>query len=201
MTYAYMPTPLIADGMGGQNIMSPEIKALSGTMQCCGSAYTVQMVPGDNLALLRGIYEAKPGQVLVVDAGSYTKRTVAGDFVIGLMKAVGLAGLVTNGCVRDKAGILAAGFPVWCLDVVPAASCKQNKGRTHVPIQCGGVAVCPGDIIMADEDGIAVIPEADYETIIKKAGEKLKKDEERAAKYLQSRETAREYLKNVLGEN
>lgn len=198
MKNTYLPTTCIADAMGGHNTLDVAIKSMVKTAKICGPAFTVKMTPGDNLALLRGIEAAKPGDVLVVDAGDYTKRTIAGDFVVGLMQVLGIAGLVTNGCVRDCEGIAAANFPVFCRAVTPAASTKNNLGEIQSIISCGGVAVAPGDTVVADCDGIVVVPQARAEMVFAKAAEKLSADEVRAKTYLATPEAARQYLQQML---
>ena len=198
MKNRYLPTTCIADAMGGHNTLDAAIKSMAKTAKLCGPAFTVKMTPGDNLALLRGIEAAKPGDVLVVDAGDYTKRTIAGDFVVGLMQVLGIAGLVTNGCVRDCEGIAATNFPVFCRAVTPAASTKNNLGEIQTLISCGGVAVAPSDTVVADCDGIVVVPQARTEMVFAKAAEKLSTDETRAKTYLATPETARQYLQQML---
>jgi regulator of RNase E activity RraA len=137
-----------------------------------GEAFTLRFVPArEDLATpaswsspisTRGAIEAMPeGCIAVVDAMGVTDAGIFGDILTARMARRGVAGLVTDGVIRDLSGVLSAGLPVWCRGV---AAPPSVAGLTFVnwqePIGCGGVAVFPGDIIVADDDGAVVIPAA-----------------------------------------
>ena len=133
-----------------------------------------------------------------MDGKGYTERAVAGDFVIGLVKSLGLQGIIIDGAIRDIQGIRDLDFPVFCRASTISASTKNAKGELQVPLSCGGVSVSPGDLIVGDEDGVIVIPKGKEEEILEATLEKLKKDQQREQKYLGSREKALEYLDSIL---
>ncbi|PKH03129.1 diguanylate cyclase [Psychromonas sp. MB-3u-54] len=122
-----------------------------------GPAYTVQLASGDHLMLHCAIYEAPKGSILVVD-GVDSKNAVAGGNVCAIAKKRGIKGFVIDGVIRDLGEITAMGFPVYAKGVFPVPGRKQQYFELGSPITCGGVKVCTGDIIVADIEGIAVIP-------------------------------------------
>jgi 4-hydroxy-4-methyl-2-oxoglutarate aldolase len=108
----------------------------------------------------------RSSDILVVDANGDQYRAIAGDFVVGMAQTLGIGGLVVDGVIRDIIGVKALNFPVFLRGTTVAASSKAGVGEVNVPISCGGVSVNPGDIIVADADGVVVIPQVIY--VIKK---------------------------------
>ncbi len=193
-----IPTTAISDTMQGLNNMDPSIKPLKEEYRVAGRALTVKMPVGDNLCVLRAIRGAKPGDILVVDAKGNDYRCIAGDFIVGLAQTMGIKGIVTDGVVRDILGIKKLNFPVFCKGTTVAASAKGGWGQVNVDISCGGTSVSPGDIIVADADGVVVVPKSIEEDVLKKAQEKLIQDEEREAKVSGNPDAVREYLDKML---
>ncbi|WP_428911500.1 RraA family protein [Niallia sp. Krafla_26] len=193
-----LPTTAISDALKGFNHMDTGIKPINSSFNIAGRAYTINIPAGDNTGILRGMREAEPGEILVVNGKGYTERAVAGDFVIGLAKYLGLQGIIIDGAVRDMKGIRDLNFPVFCRAATISASAKSAKGELQVPISCGGVSVAPGDLIVGDEDGVIVIPKGKEEIILNATLEKLKKDQQREQHYLGSREKALQYLNSIL---
>lgn len=195
---AELPSTCVSDALGGLTNLDPAIKPLREEWRVCGRAFTVQVRAADNLMVLKGIREAAPGDVLVIDAKGYLYNAVCGDFVVALMKTLGLAGAVVDGAVRDVLGIKQLDFPVFCRGTTVAASGKSGGGAVGVPISCGGVPVQPGDLILGDADGVVVIPRGREEEILQKAQTKLRKDEEREKDIIGNPEAARAYLDEML---
>lgn len=194
-----IPATCVSDTMQGLNNMDSAIKPLIEAHRVAGRAFTVKMPVGDNLCVLRAIREAKPGDVLVIDAKGDTYRTIAGDFIIGLAQTLGISGIIADGVIRDIVGVKNLNFPVFCRGTTVAASGKSGWGEVNVPISCGGVAVQPGDIVVGDADGVVVIPQSKEEEVLKLSLDKLKKDQEREAKISGNPEAVRRYLDEMLG--
>lgn len=168
------PTTL-ADVLSRDWVMDFGIRPLwSGGPRVAGPAYPVRCPPGDNLMLHAAIYRAAPGSVVVVEAGD-TEYAVAGGNVCAVAQRRGIAAFVVDGVVRDLAEARAAGFPIFARGVVPIPGAKEAIGVLNGPIRCGGVRVSPGDIVVADEEGIVVVP-------VDRRGEVLAAAQERAAK-------------------
>ncbi|HSI67412.1 MAG TPA: RraA family protein [Planococcus sp. (in: firmicutes)] len=194
-----MPTTSISDCTNGFHNMEPAIKPLKDGYRVCGKAFTVQIPVGDSLGVLRAIREAEPGDVLVIDGKGDLYRAVAGDFVVGLAKTLGIAGMVIDGVIRDINGIEDLDFPVFCKGTtVASASSKSDKGETGSAISCGGTIVHPGDIIVGDRDGVVVVAKEDAETILKQTKAKVAKDLQRDEKISGSVEETKAYLDKML---
>lgn len=196
--YRNIPTTCVSDAMQGLQNMESSIKPLKEEYHLAGRAFTVKMPVGDNLAVLKAIREAQPGDILVIDAKGDTYRAIAGDFIVGLAKTLGIQGIVVDGVIRDILGIKQLDFPVFCKGTTVAASGKAGWGELNVPISCGGTSVQPGDIIVGDADGVVVIPQAQEEEILQQALDKLAKDQEREASVSGNPEAVRAYLDKFL---
>ncbi len=145
------------------------------TPRLFGSAFTVQLTPGDNLMFHAAIYEAPKGSVIVANAGD-NEFAVAGGNVCAVTQQRGIAGFVIDGVIRDLDEIRQNKFPVFARGLMPIPGIKKKVGPLNTPIHCGGVEVFPGDIIVADEEGIAVIPQAQKEDVYKVSKAKLEKE-------------------------
>ncbi|MEH7331942.1 RraA family protein [Neobacillus drentensis] len=193
-----IPTTCISDAMEGLNNLHPSIKPLKEEYKLTGRAFTVKIPVGDNLAFLKAIREAKPGDILVVDAKGDQYRAIAGDFVVGMAQTLGISGIVVDGVIRDIVGIKQLDFPVFSKGTAVAASRKAGVGEINVPISCGGTAVNPGDIIVGDADGVVVIPQAFEQEVLTKSLDKLKKDQARETAISGKREAIIKYLDKML---
>ncbi|MBB6450289.1 RraA family protein [Geomicrobium halophilum] len=199
--FEHLPTTPVSDALGGKNHLDISIKPLNDDWHMYGRAFTVDAPAGENISVLEGIYHAKPGDVLIVDGKGEASNALAGDFVIGLAKTLGLHGVVIDGVIRDIDGIRDLNFPVFTKGTTPAASKKTEEGSINIPINVGGVDVKPGDIVVGDVDGVVIVPESQAEEVIQKAKERIQKDEKRAETYGGSSEAAREYIENFLKNN
>lgn len=198
LKYSELPTTCISDAMDGLNNMHPSIKPLKEEYKIAGRAYTVKIPVGDNLAVLRAIREARPGDILVIDAKGDQYRAIAGDFVVGMAQTLGIAGIVVDGVIRDIIGIKKLNFPVFSRGTAVAASGKSGVGEINTPISCGGISVNPGDIIVGDADGVVVIPQSTEQKTLEKSIEKLKKDEEREAAISGNLKAIQQHLDQLL---
>ncbi|MGH2406470.1 MAG: RraA family protein [Candidatus Limnocylindrales bacterium] len=142
---------------GGVTPLDPAIRALASTYRVAGPAFTVHCARGDNLALHRAVAEAAPGSVLVVDAGG-DAAGYWGEILSVAALARGIAGLVIDGGVRDTVPIVQRGFPVWSRHVAIGRCLKVDPGELGGAVVAGGVTIAAGDIVVADADGIVVIP-------------------------------------------
>jgi regulator of RNase E activity RraA len=157
--YYGLASSAVADAMGRFGFMDPGIQSRS-FLPLCGLAVTVNARPGDNLMVHKALQLAETGDVVVVATGGNTTSAVFGELMCHTAVAAGLGGLVVDGAVRDVPGITRLGFPVFSRSVSPGSCDKDGPGEINVPISCGGVAVMPGDIVVGDADGVAVVPRA-----------------------------------------
>jgi regulator of RNase E activity RraA len=165
-----LETPYITDAMNRFLGMDANIRPADPSMRMCGPAVTVRVPPGDNLMVYAAFEIAQPGDVLVIEARGYTQVAQWGDLVSMISKKLGLAGMVTDGSLRDLTGIVQVGFPVFAKPiVVPNGALKDGPGEVNVPVAVGGVPVLPGDIVVGDASGVCVVPRDDAEVVLEKA--------------------------------
>ena len=149
----------LADAMGRFNFMHPDIQSRS-HLPLCGRAVTVNARPADNLMVHKALQMAHPGEVVVVNTGGNITSAVFGELMCHSATAARLGGIVVDGAIRDVDGITRLGFPAYSRSVSPGSCDKDGPGEINVPISCGGVVVCPGDVVVGDRDGVAVVPRA-----------------------------------------
>jgi 4-hydroxy-4-methyl-2-oxoglutarate aldolase len=123
-----------------------------------GPALTVQGAAGDNLALHHAVSQAAPGEVIVLAVGGERKLAHCGEIVAAAAKKRGVAGIVLDGAIRDRAEITRLGLPVFHLGVSPRGPAKAGPGVLRAPVQIDGVRIESGDLVCADADGIAIVP-------------------------------------------
>lgn len=152
-----LPTATVSDCLGRFQAMDGAIRRLSGG-DIAGPAWTAMTVAGDSRTLHHAVASAPSGSVLVVDAGAHLGRAVWGDVLAQAAQRAGIVGVVLDGAVRDVAALRARGFPAYARGTCPAGPHKGGDGPVGAPIQCGGVVINPGDVVLADEDGVVVVP-------------------------------------------
>ncbi|HUR43594.1 MAG TPA: RraA family protein [Aestuariivirga sp.] len=155
--YRDFETPDISDILNRMYTMSPEIHNVVNDAPLVGPACTVKVFPGDNLMVHKALDAAKPGDVVVIDTSGSQRNAVLGDLVTNKAKHRGIAGFIVDGLVRDLAGLKEAGLPVFARGVTPFGPLHRGPGELNYAISCGGIVVNPGDIIVADSSGIAVV--------------------------------------------
>jgi 4-hydroxy-4-methyl-2-oxoglutarate aldolase len=155
-----IPTTTLADLLGHEQVLDLGIRSLWGPVsRLAGPAFTVRCPPGDNLMLHAAIYRAEPDSVVVVESGD-VEYALAGGNVCAVAQRRGIAGFVVDGVIRDVGEVRAAGFPVFGRGVVPIPGVKKAVLPLNERVRCGGVAVDAGDVVVADEDGVVVVPGA-----------------------------------------
>lgn len=172
-----VPPTTLADLLGRAQVMDTGIRPLWNSPRVAGPAYTVRCEPGDNLMLHAAIYRAEPGSVIVVESGD-VDYALAGGNVCAVAQRRGVAAFVVDGVIRDLGEVREAGFPVFSRGVIPIPGTKKKIGALGEPARVGGVLVHPGDIVVADEEGIVVTPAARREEILAAARTKLAKEAE-----------------------
>lgn len=165
-----------ADALGREQFMDMGIKEIwPHILRIAGPAYTVRCAPGDNLMLHVAIYRAPPGSVIVVEAGSID-YAVSGGNVCAIAQKQQIMGFIVDGVIRDVAEVRELQFPVFARGVMPIPGVKQTLGTIGQPIDCGGVRVHPQDIVVADEEGIVVIPAEKQASVYEIALQRAEKD-------------------------
>jgi 4-hydroxy-4-methyl-2-oxoglutarate aldolase len=169
-------TASISDAQNSFGIMRPAIRPLGPGMRIAAVAHTVKCYPGSIITVHKALLEARPGEVLVVDGEGDERGALFGELMTRQALANGLAGIIIDGPVRDQVPVVESGFAVFASSVTPRVGSNRRVGETQVPIQCGGVLVKPGDVIVADDDGVAVIAYEKAEAVAE-AAEAIKRKE------------------------
>lgn len=164
-----LTTPWVVQA-GGDRVRT--IKGLNlflGRPQLCGPAATFACSPNDNLAIHAALYGAKPGSVLIGDGGGTSTFGLFGELMATDAVARGLGGLVVAGTVRDLADLDGLGLPIVCAGAAPGQCTKTSLVSVGEPVAVGGVLVQPGDQVIADRDGVAVVPAGLWEEVREEA--------------------------------
>lgn len=164
-------TSMLADALGhGFGVVDHDIRPVWDGPDFAGPALTVETAPHDILAVHAALKFSRPGDVMVVATKSSTRAAVLGGITTALLRNAGMAGAVTDGVARDIAQIEALGMPVFARGVSAGIPFKNGPGRIGLAVSLGHVAVEPGDIIVADRDGVVVIPRVHIEHTLKALG-------------------------------
>ena len=176
-------TPSISDLMNRLYAVNSAITCLTpGLPPLVGPACTVKVLPGDNLLVHAVLDVAERGDVVVVDSGGYGPAAVLGDLVATKARHRGIAGFVVDGLVRDLPGILALGdFPVYARGVTPVGPLHRGPGEIGYPVSIGGIVVQGGDVVVADLNGITVVPRDDAAAVLARLRERAAAEAEYVA--------------------
>jgi RraA family protein len=159
----------LGDALGRFGVLDYHIKPINKPgVKLVGSAITVRVRPGDNLMIHKALDLAEAGDVLVVDVQGSPLNGLWGALMTETAMHKGVAGLVIDGGVRDAAAIRELDFPVFARAVIAAGGDKDGLGEVNITVSCGGVPVCPGDIVVGDEDGVVIIPRAEAEIVLER---------------------------------
>jgi regulator of RNase E activity RraA len=168
----------LADAMGRFNFMDPGIQQRT-SLSFAGPAVTVNCRPADNLMVHKALQVARPGDIVVVATSGNTTSAVFGELMCHTAVAQRLGGIVVDGAIRDVDAIARLELPAFSRSVSPGGCDKDGPGEVNVPISCGGTVVAPGDIVVGDGDGVAVVPRADAEEVLQLVAELIGREEKR----------------------
>lgn len=177
----WLTSTLASDAMDGRGVLPSWVRPISDGLRVVGYASTATIVADDNLSVRQAITAGPDaGPILVVGGGDSSHAACMGDLMGKALSMRGFSAVVTDGLVRDVAALRGLPLAVWARGVTPRAPGKNGPTVTGEQTTCGGVAVEPGDLVIADDDGVVVWPRAEIETLLQKAREKLEKDDVRA---------------------
>jgi regulator of RNase E activity RraA len=190
----------VADTMSRLGAMDGEIHRVWASPRVIGSALTVWCHSGDNLMLHKGISLAQPGDVIVVNTQGNLLNSPFGELLATSAVNAGIAAVIVDGSVRDVDGLEALGLPVYARRISPSGCNKDGGGEVGTTIACGGVAVRSGDLILADADGVTVVPYADAVAVAELAKGQVQRENDRLgeiAKGVRTRPEIDEYLRRL----
>lgn len=199
-----VPASVVSDAMDGRGALSPDIRHLDGGRvlpdSAVGVALTVDNGPADMLALWASLRFIQPGDILVSSFEGFGTRAQFGDRVSGMLRQLGTAGVVTDGPVRDIEGIQPVGMPIWCQGLAVASPFSNGPGSIGLPIQIGGQRVETGDIVVADLNGVVVVPFKQIDQVANRVRETLALEDELAAR-IEKGLTAPPFVDDLLAGN
>jgi regulator of RNase E activity RraA len=178
----YSPSCVVADSQERAGVMRSYIKPITNDARFVGPALTVRLEPGNQVDCLDALSVAQDGDVIVVDAAGETETSIWGGLMSGLCKMKGVVGAVVDGAIRDTDETRDLNFYIFSKAIVPRSTHSPFSGRMdpieiNVPIQCGGILVNPGDLVLADEIGVVVIPQESAAEVLEKARTQAENEE------------------------
>jgi 4-hydroxy-4-methyl-2-oxoglutarate aldolase len=167
----------VHEAQGRTGLMKPYMRPIYPSARAAGTAVTVASQPGDNLMIHAAMEVCKRGDILVVTTTSESTDGMFGELLGVSCEARGVVGLIIDAGVRDTAELTAMDFPVWAKAISAQGTVKSTAGSVNVPVVCAGVAVQPGDVVVADADGVVVVASAQAAVVAAAGRDRIAKEE------------------------
>ena len=167
----------VHEAIGREGYLGPAIRPNQQGARIAGTALTVVCWPGDNLMIHAAVEQARPGDVIVITTASPSSDGAFGELLATSLVAHGVRGLVTAGGVRDSSELRAMGFPVWSASISAQGTVKETTGSVNVPVVIGGQVIRPGDAVVADDDGVCVVPRVNVAAAVSASAARVAKED------------------------